>query len=88
MGDRTAGEMRKREAAAIEALEKAESKNADMSDPSRPAASARKVGPVADSGRIAAAKAEVVRLMEMNKQKESEAVAELADEPVALVSQD
>lgn len=88
VSSRYAGEMRKREAAAIEALEKAESKNADMSDPSRPAASARKVGPVADSGRIAAAKAEVVRLMEMNKQKESEAVAELADESVALVSQD
>jgi 5'-3' exonuclease len=88
VSSRYAGEMRKREAAAIEALEKAESKIADMSDPSRPAASARKVGPVADSGRIAAAKAEVVRLMEMNKQKESEAVVELADEPVALVSQD
>jgi len=43
---------------------------------------------VADSGRIAAAKAEVLRLMEMNKQKESEAVVELADEPVALVLQD
>ena len=88
VSSRYAGEMRQREAAAIEALEKAESKIADKSDPSRPAASARKVGPVADSGRIAAAKAEVVRLMEMNKQKESEAVAELADEPVALVSQD
>jgi len=70
---RFAGEMRKREATAVEALEKAEAKLADMSDPSRPpAAVERKIGPVVDSGRIAAAKAEVIRLVELNKQKLAE----------------
>jgi DNA repair exonuclease SbcCD ATPase subunit len=69
---RYAGEMRKREAAAIEALEKAETKIANLSDPSRPATPtpARGIGPVGDSDRIAAAKAEVIRLVEMNKQRE------------------
>ena len=56
---RFAGEMRKREAAAVEALEKAEAKLAELSDPSRPAAVSKKIGPVVESGRIAAAKAEV-----------------------------
>ncbi len=72
---RYAGEMRKREAAAIEALEKAEAKIANPSDPSRPAtpAASRTIGPVGDSDRIAAAKAEVIRLVEMNKQRETPA---------------
>ena len=70
---RFAGEMRKREATAAEALEKAEAKLADMSDPSRQAAAVeRKIGPIVDSGRIAAAKAEVIRLVELNKQTEVE----------------
>ena len=70
---RFAGEMRKREATAVESLEKAEAQLANMSDSSRPAAAAeRKIGPVVDSGRIAAAKAEVIRLVELNKQKIAE----------------
>lgn len=69
---RFAGEMRKREAAAVEALEKAQAQLAAATDPSRPLASSKKIGPVVDSGRIAAAKAEVLRLVEMNKQKAAE----------------
>ena len=70
---RFAGEMRKREATAVESLEKAEGQLASMSDSSHPAAPAeRKIGPVVDSGRIAAAKAEVIRLVELNKQKIAE----------------
>jgi len=81
---RYAGEMRKREAAAAEALEKAEGKLADLSDPLRtPVVVSKKVGPVADSGRIAAAKAEVLRLVEMNKEKESERIEQvLTENPV------
>lgn len=79
---RFAGEMRKREAAAVEALEKAESKVADLSDPSRPAVVSKKIGPVVESGRIAAAKAEVLRLVEMNKQKEAAVVAEQVVEAI------
>ena len=75
---RFAGEMRKREAAAVEALEKAEARLADLSDPSRSAPISKKIGPVVDSGRIAAAKAEVIRLVELNKQKEAEAPVEAA----------
>lgn len=82
---RFAGEMRKREAAAVEALEKAEAKLAEVSDPSRPvAARERKIGPVVDSGRIAAAKAEVIRLVELNKQKQAE-VPVSVDEIPAIV---
>ena len=69
---RYAGEVRKRETAAIAALEKTEAKIADLTDPSRPTAPAsRAIGPVGDSDRIAAAKAEVIRLVEMNKQRET-----------------
>lgn len=75
---RFAGEMRKREAAAVEALEKAEAKFADLSDPSRAAVASKKIGPVVESGRIAAAKAEVLRLVEMNKQKEAALAVEEA----------
>ncbi len=76
---RFAGEMRKREAATVEALEKAEAQLANISDPSRPAAAIeRKIGPVVNSGRIAAAKAEVIRLVEFNKQKEAAAPLEAA----------
>ena len=76
VSSRFAGEVRKREAAAIEALQKAEAKFADLGDSSRPTAVSKKIGPVVDSGRIAAAKAEVIRLVEMNKQKEIAAVIE------------
>ena len=78
---RFAGEMRKREAAAVEALEKAEAKLTELSDPTRPAKVSKKIGPVGDSDRIAAAKAEVIRLVEMNRQKEASAV--VAEPPVA-----
>lgn len=74
---RFAGEMRKREAAAIEALEKAEAQLASQNDPSRPVVVSKKIGPVGDSNRIAAAKAEVIRLVELNRQK-AEAIAEEA----------
>lgn len=77
---RYAGEVRKREAAAVEALEKMQAKLAGTAEPARPAAGARSVGPVPDSGRIAAAKAEVIRLVEMNKQKEAAALAEPVEE--------
>jgi len=80
---RYAGEVRKREAVANESLEKAEARLADLSDPARLTSIARKIGPVGDSGRIAAAKAEVVRLVEMNKQKE--ATAALLEEPAPVV---
>jgi len=76
VSSRFAGEVRKRETAALEALEKAEAKLADLNDPSRSATVSRKIGPVLDSSRIAAAKAEVIRLVEMNKQKDSAVVAE------------
>ena len=46
VSSRFAGEVRKREAAAIEALEKAEFKFTDLSDSSRPAAVSKKIGPV------------------------------------------
>ncbi len=78
---RYAGEMRKREAAAVEALEKAEAKLANTSDTPRPAAESQKIGPVGDSDRIAAAKAEVIRLMEMNRVKEEGETAEIQEAP-------
>ena len=84
VSSRFAGEVRKREAAAIEALEKAEAKLAGLSDPSRPAPASKKIGPVVESDRIAAAKAEVIRLVELNKQKEA---AALVQEPVSLVQE-
>ncbi len=82
---RYAGEMRKREAAAVEALEKAENRLAELGAGAQPVIS-RKIGPVVDSGRIAAAKAEVIRLVELNKQKES--VAPIEDNhPVVKVAE-
>lgn len=72
---RFAGELRKREAAAIEALERAQAQLAAAGDSVRPAA-ARKIGPVAvESDRVTAAKAEVLRLIELNRQKQIEPVA-------------
>jgi DNA repair exonuclease SbcCD ATPase subunit len=65
---RYAGEVRKRETAALEALEKAQNQLAE-SGSAQPASNAsRKIGPVGDSDRVAAAKAEVLRLIESNKQ--------------------
>jgi chromosome segregation ATPase len=87
VSSRFAGEVRKREAAAIEALEKAEAKLADLSDPSRPAAVSKKIGPVVESDRIAAAKAEVIRLVEMNKQKEAAAAVVAVEEPTVIVEE-
>lgn len=84
---RFAGEMRKREAAAVEALEKAEARLANISDTSRPvAATERKIGPVVDSDRIAAAKAEVIRLVELNKQKLAEVAPAVAAPVIAEVA--
>ncbi len=73
---RFSGELRKREAAAVEALQRAEARVAELSDPSRAAPVSKKIGPVVESNRIAAAKAEVLRLVEMNKKKEASAVVE------------
>lgn len=84
---RFAGEVRKREAAAVEALEKAEARLAELSDPSRPAVVSKKIGPVVESGRIAAAKAEVLRLVEMNKRKEEAVVAEEVTEVVEAIAE-
>lgn len=87
VSSRFAGEVRKREAAAIEALEKAEAKLADLSDPSRPAGVSKKLSPVVESDRIAAAKAEVIRLVEMNKQKEATTVVAAGEEPAVIVEE-
>lgn len=90
VSSRFAGEVRKREAAAIEALEKAEAKLADLSDlsdPSRPAAVSKKIGPVVESDRIAAAKAEVIRLVEMNKQKEAATIVFAEEEPAVVIEE-
>ena len=82
VSSRYAGEMRKREATAVDALERAESR------PTAAGAS-KKIGPVVDSGRIAAAKAEVFRLVELNKQRESLPIDDSPDaaaEPLPPVS--
>lgn len=90
---RFAGEVRKREAAALEALEKAQAQLAAATDPTRPTVSSKKIGPVVDSGRIAAAKAEVLRLVEMNKQKAADAslseekAPENPSEPEAVITE-
>jgi nicotinamide mononucleotide adenylyltransferase len=78
---RYAGEMRKREAAALEALEKAQARS-DSPDPStiRPSVS-EKTGPAAESSRIAAAKAEVLRILEQNKLKAEEATPSASTDP-------
>jgi hypothetical protein len=77
---RYAGEVRKREAAAIQALEKAEARLVGMGEAARPEATNRGIGPVAapagESDRVLAAKAEVLRLLEQNKQKEVAALEE------------
>ncbi len=67
---RFAGELRKREAAAIEAMEKAEGRLANAVETGRDLPTpSKKIGPVGDSSRITAAKAEVLRLVEQNKQR-------------------
>ncbi len=80
---RFSGEVRKREAAALEALEKAEARLATaLENGGNVPPPVRKIGPVADSGRIAAAKAEVLRLVEKNKQRETApAPASISPEP-------
>jgi methyl-accepting chemotaxis protein len=75
---RFAGEMRKREAAAVEALEKAEARLAAAGDTTKSAPVSKKIGPVVQSDRIAAAKAEVIRLVEQNKKREAQALPEFA----------
>lgn len=62
---RYAGELRKREAAALEALEKANARPAAVASPSTPSR------PAGESDRVAAAKAEVLRLIELNRSKSS-----------------
>ncbi len=79
VSSRYAGEMRKREAAAIESLEKNQAQLATQSDAPLPATAPKKIGPVGDSNRIAAAKAEVLRLVEMNQQKAADAEAEISN---------
>ncbi|MES2476059.1 MAG: hypothetical protein V4640_09775 [Verrucomicrobiota bacterium] len=83
---RFAGELRKREAAALESLEKAEARLADAvkNGATIAAPAARKIGPVGDSDRITAAKAEVLRLVEQNKQRALES-QEANPEPAPVV---
>jgi len=82
---RYAGEVRKRESAAIEALEKVKTQVATTGD-LFVVPTSQKIGPIVESSRIAAAKAEVIRLSEMNKQaqvaRESEDVEEVPEAPV------
>ena len=66
---RFAGELRKREAAATEELEKVRLQLADVNAGPRLESQPKKIGPVGDSDRIAAAKAEVLRLVEQNRQR-------------------
>lgn len=92
VSSRFAGEVRKREAAAVEALQKAQAELAAMGDSSRAVPKvSKKVGPVGDSDRVAAAKAEVLRLVEKNKQATAvpaeEAVLPAAEEPIAAEEQ-
>ena len=69
------------------ALEKAEARLASAIDAGRNMpAPLKKIGPVGDSGRIAAAKAEVIRLVEQNKKKAAEA-DETAPAPVETVQE-
>ncbi len=99
VSSRFAGEVRKREAAAVEALEKAHAELAALTDPSRsvPKAS-KKIGPVGESDRVSAAKAEVLRLIEKNKQAPAPAVeatatiaieesVAVADEPAPIIEE-
>jgi exonuclease VII small subunit len=80
---RYAGEVRKREVAATEALEKAQAQLAEAGNAPRAATVvSKKVGPVGDSDRVAAAKAEVLRLLESNKQ----AVA-VVEKPIVAVDE-
>lgn len=81
--NRYAGEARKREAVAVEALEKAQTRIADAGATASPAA-ARKIGPVGDSERVAAAKAEVLRLVELNRQQAEAATEAPASGPEIL----
>lgn len=77
---RFAGELRKREATTLEALERAQAQLANAGDAARPAAS-RKIGPVGDGTRVAAAKAEVLRLIERNKQNSTEVSPAIVESP-------
>ncbi len=80
---RYAGEVRKREAAAIEALEKAQARLVGMGEAVRPEVVSRGIGPVTvlagESARVIAAKAEVLRLLEQNQQREAVAVEEASE---------
>jgi len=63
---RYTGELRKREIAALEALSKAQGQSSNTA--AAPVISPLTSAPVGDSDRVAAAKAEVLRLLEQNKQ--------------------
>lgn len=70
---RYSGELRKREAAAQEALSKAQAQFSNTPVAAQPIAAAVAVSaPLGDSDRVAAAKAEVLRLLEQNKQTASQ----------------
>lgn len=72
---RFAGELRKREATAQEELEKLRAKLTGPGDVHAPAAPSK---PVGDSDRVAAAKAEVLRILEHNQRRKE---AEVSEEP-------
>lgn len=67
---RFAGELRKREATAVEELEKLRAKLTGPGDSHAPVAPQK---PPGDSDRVAAAKAEVLRLLEKNQQRQEAA---------------
>lgn len=82
---RYAGEVRKRETVALEALEKLQTLLAETSQNSKTVSvPSKKIGPVGDSARVAAAKAEVLRLLESNKQ--AAVFAATSETPTAKVT--
>ncbi len=76
---RYTGELRKRETAALEALAKAQAQFANNPAPTAVFTHAAATTPAGDSDRVAAAKAEVLRLLEQNKQT-SALMAAVVDE--------
>lgn len=85
---RYAGELRKRETAALETLEKTRAQMASLSAASKATpASDKPAAPAGESQRVTAAKAEVLRLLEQNRQRENSPVAPAVEEPSPPVSE-
>jgi len=86
---RYSGELRKRETAALEALSKAQGQISNTPAPAVAplAAASIAAAPAGDSDRVAAAKAEVLRLLEQNKQA-SAPIEPAADAPHEVAAED